>query len=149
MPYPICQALLWLMIGSCVALSSCRDDGTIVWSEAVHSPDGRWLVSADTRQWSGPGTAYVGTSVYLKSIGSSRPAVELLEFSDPSAYPMGVTRVKMTWLTPTHLDVTYGSQSTLDFQVVKCQGIEITVQAQTRDSPKASGVRNGVAATEK
>jgi hypothetical protein len=42
--------------------------------------------------------------------------------------------LKMEWVTPTHLDVTYGASARpgdhvdLDFQVVKCAGIDISVR---------------------
>jgi hypothetical protein len=41
--------------------------------------------------------------------------------------------LKMEWLTPTHLNVTYGpsarpgDHADLNFQAIKCAGIEITV----------------------
>jgi hypothetical protein len=43
-------------------------------------------------------------------------------------------KLKMEWITPTHLDVTYGASAragdhvTLDFQVAKISGIDISVQ---------------------
>jgi hypothetical protein len=42
--------------------------------------------------------------------------------------------LKMEWVTPTHLEVTYGESGrpgdhvSLDFQVVKCAGIDISVR---------------------
>ena len=42
--------------------------------------------------------------------------------------------LNMKWLTPTHLEVTYGASAkpgdhvNLDFQVVKCGGIDISVR---------------------
>ena len=46
----------------------------------------------------------------------------------PSEAP-GATNVEMKWLTPTHLELTYKGHRTLDFQAVKCYGIDITVRA--------------------
>jgi hypothetical protein len=119
---------LWLFtVTSCTLISGCRDEGTVIWSKEVRSPDGRWLATAATKQWSGPGNAYVATSVYLKEKDSAQPSVEVLGFSNDSAYPSGVTNVTMDWVTPKHLNVTYGSHATLDFQAVKCSGIDISV----------------------
>lgn len=55
-----------LVIACCVLAGGCRDEGTTIWSNEVRSPDGHWLATAATKQWSGPGNAYVATSVYLK-----------------------------------------------------------------------------------
>jgi hypothetical protein len=120
---------IWLFaVTSSVLVSGCRDEGTTIWSKEVRSPDGSWLATAATKQWSGPGNAYVATSVYLKEKGSAQPPVEVLGFSNDSAYPSGVTNVTMDWVTPTHLNVTYGSHATLDFQAIKCSGIDISVR---------------------
>jgi hypothetical protein len=78
----------------------------------------------------GPGTAYDATSVYLKWIKGSHPPTQLLEFSHQYA----TMNLKMEWVTPTHLEVTYGASArpgdhvSLDFQVVKCGGIDISVR---------------------
>jgi hypothetical protein len=48
----------------------------------------------------------------------------------------------MEWLTPTHLNVTYGEHPrvgehvSLDFQVVKCAGVDISVQDLSGDTTK-------------
>ena len=123
-----CSATWLIVVGITISLSGCRDDGTIIWSKEVGSPDGQWLASAATKQWSGPGNAYVATSVYLKGKDSSQPPIEVLGFSNDSAYPAGATSITMEWVTPKHLDVTYGSHATLDFQALKCAGIDISVR---------------------
>jgi hypothetical protein len=33
------------------------------------------------------------------------------------------------WLTPKHLDLTYKGRRTLDFQAVKCAGIDISLRS--------------------
>ena len=51
--------------------------------------------------------------------------------------------LKMEWLTPTHLEVTYrpsgrpGDHVDLDFQVVKIVGIDVTVRNLSNPSVKA------------
>jgi hypothetical protein len=123
------------MIGACVLASGCRASA-IIWSAESRSPDGRWLVSASTEQFGGPGTAYVGTTVYLKQ--DSHPRVEILGLSNESAYPAGVTSVGMTWLTPSHLELTYQGHASLDFQVVKCAGIDISVRDLSSEKANSS-----------
>jgi len=130
---------LWLIaLGTCVLMFGCRDDGTTIWAKEVRSPDGHWLATAATKQWSGPGNAYVATSVYLKGTDSSQPPTEVLGFSNDSAYPSGVTNVTMEWVTPKHLNVAYGSHATLDFQAIKCAGIDISVSEPPTASQNAA-----------
>ena len=117
-----------LIFAICALAFGCKDDGTTIWSADTPSPDRNWVASAGTKQWSGPGTAYVGTSVYLKRRDDSMPPVEILEFANDSAYPTGITNVEMTWLTPSHLEVAYRGHATLNFQAVKCAGIDISVR---------------------
>jgi len=119
---------LLLPIAICLLAFGCKDSGTTIWSADTPSPDRNWVASASTKQWSGPGTAYVGTSVYLKRPDDSKPPIEILEFANDSAYPSGITDVEMTWLTPSHLEVAYKGHATLNFQAVKCAGIDISVR---------------------
>jgi hypothetical protein len=36
--------------------------------------------------------------------------------------------MEMTWLSPTHLEVTYKGNASLNFQAVKCTGIDTSVR---------------------
>jgi hypothetical protein len=117
--------LLLIIVGVCVLEFGCRDS-VVIWSAESRSPDGRLLVSASTEQFGGPGTAAVETAVYLKQ--DSRPPMEILGLSNEGAYPSGITNVGMNWLTPSHLELTYKGHATLDFQAVKCDGIDISVR---------------------
>jgi hypothetical protein len=126
------NATALFVIACTVSLFGCRDAGKTIWSAEIRSPDGRWLATANTKQWSGPGTAYAATNVYLKLIDSSQPATEILALNE-SAYPVGETSVHMEWLTPKHLKVTYGSRATVDFQAVKCAGIDISAVGPSTD----------------
>ena len=54
--------------------------------------------------------------------------MEILELSNESAYPSGITNVGMSWLTASHLELTYKGHASLNFQVVKCAGIDISVR---------------------
>jgi hypothetical protein len=49
------------------------------------------VASACTEPFGRPGTAYVGTHVYLKAVNGSQRSLEILGLSDESAYPAGVT----------------------------------------------------------
>jgi hypothetical protein len=128
------KAVSLATIGVCVLVFGCKDSA-IIWSAESRSPDGHWLVSASTEQFSGPGTAYVGTTVYLQQ--DSNPRVEILGLANDSAYPAGVTSVGMTWLTPSHLELTYEGHASLNFQLAKYAGIDISV----RDLSKAKTVQ--------
>ena len=119
------RIFLLIIIGLCALVFGCRDSA-IIWSAESRSPDGHLLASARTEQFGGPGTAYVATTVYLKQI--SQPPVEILEFANDSAFPSGITEVDMNWVNPTHLEVTYKGHATIDFQAVKCAGVDISLR---------------------
>jgi hypothetical protein len=121
-------------IAGCASLYGCGP--TTTWSGETRSPDGRYLAVARSKQWSGPGNAYDATTVYLKWIKGSQPPTEVLEFSHQYA----TMNLKMEWKTPTHLHVTYGESAkpgdhvSLDFQAIKCAGIEISAQRVSGDT---------------
>jgi len=118
-----------LMISSilaiCAFVSGCKDSA-IIWSAESQSPDKHYVASARTEQYGGLGTAAVITTVYLSQSGHS--PVEIFSLSNESAYPLGITAVNMTWITPSHLSITYKGHATINFQAVKCAGVEITVE---------------------
>ena len=119
----------FIIISVCALASGCRNSN-VIWSGESRSPDGYWLATAREERGGGFGNAYDSASVYLKQIKSSRPPVEILEFSVGSlASQSGRLNLTMKWESPSHLDVTYnGHAATLDFQVVKSAGIDISVQ---------------------
>jgi hypothetical protein len=114
-----------VLAASCVLLFGCQDVQTI-WSAEARSPDGHWLATADTIQHFGPGTAGIDTIVYLKFV--SNPPTEILVFSHNQNDTSRTINLAMKWLTPSHLEVTYNGRASLDFQVVKCGGVEISVR---------------------
>ncbi len=123
-----------IIIAVCVSFFGCGP--TTTWSTEAPSPDGSWLAVARSEQWSGPGNAYDATTVTLKWLKGSKPPIQVLGFSHQ--YP--TMNLKMEWVTPAHLNVTYGEntgpgdQVSLDFQVVKCAGIDISVQHVSVDA---------------
>lgn len=136
--FAFCNAITFILVGMCVlSVSGCRDSA-IIWSAKSPSPDGRWVATASTEQFGGPGTAYVGTNVYLKAVKGSQPPVEILGLSNESAYPSGVTSVGMNWTSASHLELTYKGHATVDFQVVKCAGIDISVRDLSGETIKSS-----------
>jgi hypothetical protein len=124
-----CRVILVLLLEVCFLSVGCQDEA-ITWSAEARSPDGQWLASARSEQWGGPGTAYDATSVDLKPVDGSQPATQVLLFS----HQFATMNLKMVWLNPKHLDVTYGPSDRpgdhvkLDFQVAQHSGIEISVQ---------------------
>ena len=128
------RAIPLTAIAACVLLCGCGPTKT--WSAEAPSPDGYWLAVARSEQWSGPGNAYDATTVYLKSLKGSHPPMQVLGFSHEYA----TMNLKMEWATPTHLHVTYGESArprdhvSLDFQAVKCAGIDISLQYLSGDA---------------
>ena len=121
----------------CLAVVACQDKATI-WSAESVSPDGIWRAEAHTDQYGGPGTARVQTNVLLKRTNTTGASIEILEFENESATPPGITAVKMEWITPSHLEVSFGKQAHLYFQVVKSAGIDISVRDLSSSTTRSS-----------
>jgi len=120
------KCILLLVFGVYVLLSACQGPKT-TWSAESRSPDGRMVVTARTIQTSGIGTGDSGTFVYLNwTTGSQSPTI-ILAFTDAPNEP-GSMSVGMNWLTPKHLELTYKGPRTLDFEAVKCHGVDISVR---------------------
>lgn len=123
------SAMVLLVVGLCVLGSGCQDVAT-TWLTEIPSPDGNWLATARSQQWGGPGTAYDATTVFLKPTKGTRPPTQVLVFS----HQYETMYLKMDWITPTHLNVTYAPSArpndhvSLDFQVVKYDGVDISVR---------------------
>jgi hypothetical protein len=64
--------------------------------------------------------------VYLKFL--SNTPTQILEFFDDGNDASSTINLTMKWATPSHLDVTYNGLASLDFQAVKCGGVEISVK---------------------
>jgi hypothetical protein len=110
------------------ATIGCRDEAT-TWSAESRSPDGNWLATARSTQGGSFGGAYDVTAVNLKWIGGSQPPVQVLLFS----HEFSTMNLKMDWVGPKHLDVAYGGgrpgdEVNLEFQAIKCAGVDISVR---------------------
>lgn len=55
----------------------------------------------------------------------------ILELANESAYPAGATAVTMRWITPTHLSIAYQGHAAIDFQVVKCAGVDVSLEKKS------------------
>ena len=119
------KLILSSILAACTLVSGCNDSATI-WSGEAQSPNKNFVASARTEQHSGLGTAGVYTSVYLKQ--NTQKPTTILVLSNESAYPLGVTAVNMSWVTPSHLNIAYKGNANIVLQVVKCAGVEISIE---------------------
>ncbi len=124
-----------IIVGVCVLLSACRDNPTMTWSSEARSPDGRWIASARTDQYSGPGNAGLYTTVELRRTSGQKSPMEILLLDQQEVGPI---TLKMNWLTSSHLEVAYTEHATLDFQVVKSAGIDISVRDLSSETASTS-----------
>jgi hypothetical protein len=111
-----------LIVLGLVLTSGCRDAATI-WSSEAKSPDGQWIALAHTDQYGGPGTAGIISMVQLQRASGNRDKIEVLELFQNSP-SIGL---KLNWLTSSRLEITYIEDASVDFQAVKCAGIDITL----------------------
>ncbi len=127
------KAALFLVLSICIVVSGCSSEK--IWSAEAKSPDGSRVATGHTVARSGFGTGYIWTGVYLNWTSGSQPAKEILQLSDDYEMPYDEKSVEMKWLTPTHLELTYRGHRTLDFQAVKCFGIDISVRDLSSVTP--------------
>ena len=111
----------------CVSAFGCTGPAT-TWSVEVRSPDGKMIAHARTVEPSGIGTGEIGTFVDLNWTTGSQSPTMILAFADGSDKP-GDKNVGISWLSPTRLELTYKGQRTIDFEAVKCHGVDISVRA--------------------
>jgi hypothetical protein len=124
------KTILLLIISLCALALGCRN-ATTIWSTEIRSPDGRWLAMARTDQYSGPGNAALLTTVHLmRTKGPKDPIEVLLLMQDTRSIDL-----KMNWLTSSRLEVTYKQPATIDFQAIKCGGVDISVQDVSKAAP--------------
>lgn len=125
------RAVSLLILGVSLFTSGCK--ASPAWSAESRSPDGKMIATTDVFANGGfiaPGPD--ATFVYLNWTSGSQPKKLILAFSDGQSESDGM-KVGMTWLTPAHLELTYKGQRTIDFQAVKCDGIDISVRELSSD----------------
>jgi len=116
----------WLPL--CVIASGCSDVVTTKSAE-VRSPDGLWMAYSTTDTSSGPGNAGVVTNVYIeRTDGSDRNKVLGVDHYSKE-------HIRIDWTTSRHLTIIYGlneshgNHGDIFYQVVKCAGIDISLEA--------------------
>ena len=121
---PVIRMAVWSTAALlCTLVSGCKDAATI-WSTESNSPDGRWVAAAHTDQYGGPGTAGILSTVTLRQVKGRQDKIEVLQLSKDAT---GVD-MKLNWLTPTHLEITYKQPASVHFQAIKCGGIDISIR---------------------
>jgi hypothetical protein len=138
------KAIFLLAIGACAFTSSCKSSETI-WSAEAKSPDGKVVASvrAVLRNKGLSIISGVDTYVYLNWAGDRRPSMLILSLADGSDNPVD-TNVEMKWLTPTHLELTYNGNQTVDFEAIKWAAVDISVRNPVNEKTRGgtSGLRN-------
>lgn len=113
-----------LLIAGCGFLGGCNKP----WTATSESPDGKYIATATVFQPGGFGTAGPSnTDVSLKLMSDSHNSMEVLGFSDEIEEATGVN-VKMNWITPNHLELTFKGPKSIYFQAVKYFNVDITVR---------------------
>jgi hypothetical protein len=123
---PLALALIVSLIVA--ATAGCEPNPVTVWSTQASSPDGKWVALARTDRYSGPGNAYISTTVLLRSTTRSTDQAVI-------EYPDGGFPLYLVWLTPSRLQVRLNKHVDLNLQVVKFANVEIDV----RDSATVGG----------
>jgi len=139
---PLNRATQVLLALCSISVTGCRSVPTI-WRQELKSPDGAWLAIAHTEQDGGFGSAFIGTSVDLKStnrtVNRGKP-FNVLFFDCPGPAPHayvldnanagGTIGLRMKWPDSSHLEVTYDGTAQVDLQVVRFAGVNISLQVQ-------------------
>jgi hypothetical protein len=138
------QNLLMLL---CLSVNGCHRDVPTIWHSELKSPDGAWVAIAHTEQDGGFGSAYIGTSVDLErtngTVNRGKP-FNVLNFDclgpAPHAYVLdnanagGTIDLHMRWLTPSNLEVTYNGKATVNLQVARFAGVNVSLRDWSQES---------------
>jgi hypothetical protein len=132
-----CNALCFSVI---VLLFGCSKAPRATWTATAPSPDGVWVAEAHSEQGGGFGGDNDVTIVQLRRVAGSQPPIQILLFSQEYA----TIYLQMNWVNSSQLNVLYGPSSrpgdrvTLDFQAIKCAGVDITAHDVSSASPNLS-----------
>ncbi|NII53795.1 hypothetical protein [Luteibacter sp. SG786] len=117
------------MLAFLFLLNGCESDQAVVWRTDSVSPGGEYTVHAETVQQSGPGNAWISTTVTLRQLGQ-KAGVHILDLShDLLPRPPG-SAVDITWAGPRHLVLVWAPGSEVGFQAGKA--IEVDIDAMPR-----------------
>lgn len=126
-----------LILVLCLAVvCGCKKSQTI-WSVEARSPDGKMVATA--RAFANGGFGVSGapaTFVYLNWTTGSQKPTEILCLGNESDAPDDVA-VGMSWLTPTHLELTYKrNRQSIAFQAIRFAGIDISARDVSSSTTK-------------
>lgn len=120
-----------LALGAWLLMTSCKNTER-AWSAQAKSPDGRYVVMAETLRPGGWGTgAPAQTTVDLNYTSGHQNSSEILTFVGGPDGPDGMN-VGINWLSPTQLELTYKGNPSIEFQAVKCRGVDIITREADR-----------------
>lgn len=111
-----------LLFTVAVVLSGCSENPVTIWSAQFPSPDGKWIAIARTYQYSGPGNAYVDTSLYLRSDYEHKKEQVVLDYPDIGK------EMSVKWIAPSQLEVTLRKHVEIDLETVIFSTVTITVR---------------------
>jgi hypothetical protein len=131
------NAILLLSVALCIPILACNGSKPH-WTAESTSPDGHWIATARTFIQSGFGTGYIGTDVYLNGKNASTSEVHILGLSYKYEVPSGITDVEMRWISATHLAITYKGNPTVEFQAIKCDGLDISARELSSEGTNPS-----------
>jgi hypothetical protein len=109
------------------------------WSQELRSPDGQHVVIGRSDVYGGFGTDASQTTVDLNWTTGSQNPVNILVIPDAPADGKQRSLIKMKWLSPTSLEITYNGHEPPLFQALRCYGVDITLQTVPE---KAADVRH-------
>lgn len=112
-----------IVVAQCCIIVGCRDVKTISSMNSA-SPSGGWVAVAMTDQYGGPGNAGIITTVSLKRTLGRQDSAKILELSQDAPS----IDLKLTWTSSSHLEITYVQPASVDFEAIKCGGVDITVR---------------------
>jgi hypothetical protein len=130
------KAISLLVLGVCSIACGYKGSQTI-WSAESRSPDGKMIATARAFANGGFGISGVpATFVYLNWTTGSQKPMEILCLGNESDTSDDAA-VKMNWLTPTHLELTYKrNRQSIDFQAVKFAGVDISLRDFSSEAAK-------------
>lgn len=141
------RAVLTLVLGlAALTLAGCS--APTVWTAALPGPDRKFAAIARTIQAGGFGTANIDTAVYLTTTLYASPPVEVADFSCPGPVPHpykldnvrnagGTIGLKMKWLGPRRLEITYSGKPQLYLKMSQLWGVQISVRRLDADGSAA------------
>jgi hypothetical protein len=103
----------------------CACSKEVIWSAKVVSPNGKWIASARTDVWDGPGVGAAATAVCLAR------SIEPNQCTDVVVYPPSATNPtpKIIWTSDDELVVRIPDPSKVVLQTVKFSNIRIVLEA--------------------